>query len=261
MRVFLIVLDSVGAGELPDAALYGDEGANTLAHVLETENPNLPNLRCMGLCSIDTMPCETPINAAGAVGRAMEKSPGKDTTTGHWEMAGIRLMQPFPTYPHGFPPEVIADFERAIGRKTLGNYAASGTEILGELGEEHLRTGYPIVYTSADSVFQIACNEEIIPLETLYHWCEIAREILHGEHNVGRVIARPFVGKHKGAFTRTRGRRDFSVVPPQPTILDVLCWTRAISRWASARSRISSPKRGSRKACIPRATPPASRNG
>ena len=222
MRVFLIVLDSVGAGALPDAALYGDEGANTLAHVLLTENPKLPNLKHMGLGYIDGIPCERPADAAGAVGRAMEKSPGKDTTTGHWEIAGIRLEKPFPTYPDGFPADVIEAFEQAIGRKTLGNYAASGTEILEVLGEEHLRTGYPIVYTSADSVFQIACNEEIIPLETLYEWCETARKLLTGEHGVGRVIARPFVGRHKGAFTRTRGRRDFSLVPPQPTMLDAL---------------------------------------
>ena len=222
MRVFLIVLDSVGAGELPDAAVYGDVGANTLRHVLERKNPDLPHLKQTGLCSIETMPCETPANAVGVVGRAIEQSPGKDTTTGHWEMAGVRLLKPFPTYPDGFPPEVIAAFEHVIGRKTLGNYAASGTVIIEELGEEHLRTGYPIVYTSADSVFQIACNEEIIPTETLYKWCEIARAQLHGEHNVGRVIARPFIGKHKGGFTRTKGRRDFSVVPPRETIMDVL---------------------------------------
>ena len=222
MRIFLIVLDSVGAGELPDAAQYGDVGANTLRHVLEAENPSLPNLMRMGLCSIDTMPCAPPAKAVGAAGRAVEKSPGKDTTTGHWEMAGVRLAQPFPTYPDGFPADVIADFEKAIGRKTLGNYASSGTAILEELGEEHLRTGVPIVYTSADSVFQIACNEEIIPLETLYAWCETARNMLRGEHNVGRVIARPFIGRQKGAFTRTKGRRDFSVVPPAPTILDAL---------------------------------------
>lgn len=222
MRVFLIVLDSVGAGALPDAALYGDAGSNTLAHVLAAEHPNLPNLKAMGLGWIDGVHCERPAGAAGAVGRAREKSPGKDTTTGHWEIAGIRLLKPFPTFPDGFPPEVIAAFERAIGRKSLGNFAASGTEILEVLGEEHLRTGYPIVYTSADSVFQIACNEEIIPLDTLYEWCETARAILTGEHGVGRVIARPFVGRHKGAFTRTRGRRDFSLVPPQTTILDVM---------------------------------------
>ena len=222
MRVYWIVLDSVGAGELPDAAAYGDAGANTLRHVLEAERPKLPNLKAMGLCSMETMPCETPAGAIGVYGRAREKSPGKDTTTGHWEMAGVRLEKPFPTYPHGFPAEVIQEFERAIGRKTLGNYASSGTVILEELGEAHLRTGYPIVYTSADSVFQIACNEEIIPLETLYQWCEIARKILRGDHNVGRVIARPFIGRHKGAFTRTKGRRDFSVVPPAPTILDAL---------------------------------------
>lgn len=222
MRVFLIVLDSVGAGALPDAASYGDEGANTLAHVLEKEHPALPNLKRTGLCAIDTMPCASPENAAGIAGRAREVSPGKDTTTGHWEMAGVTLTKPFPTYPDGFPADVIAAFEQAIGRKTLGNYAASGTVILEELGEEHLRTGYPIVYTSADSVFQIACNEEIIPLETLYQWCEIARCILMGDHAVGRVIARPFIGRHKGGFTRTKGRRDFSLVPPSPTILDVL---------------------------------------
>jgi phosphopentomutase len=222
MRIFLVVLDSVGAGELPDAAAYGDAGANTLAHVLLAERPNLPNLKRTGLCAIETMPCETPAGAIGAAGRAVEKSPGKDTTTGHWEMAGIRLSKPFPTYPDGFPPDVISAFEQAIGRKTLGNYAASGTVIIEELGEEHLRTGYPIVYTSADSVFQIACNEEIVPTETLYKWCGIARGIMHGDHNVGRVIARPFVGRHRGGFTRTKGRRDFSVVPPEPTILDVL---------------------------------------
>jgi phosphopentomutase len=222
MRVFLIVLDSVGAGALPDAAAYGDEGANTFAHVLLVENPELPNLKRMGLCAIETMPCAPPLQAVGVAGRAREKSPGKDTTTGHWEMAGIRLDTPFPTYPNGFPQGVIAAFERAIGRKTLGNYAASGTVILEELGEEHLRTGFPIVYTSADSVFQIACNEEIIPLLTLYQWCETARGLLQGEHGVGRVIARPFVGKHKGGFTRTKGRRDFSLPPPRPTILDAL---------------------------------------
>ena len=222
MRVFLIVLDSVGAGELPDAAAYGDEGSNTLAHVLQQENPPIPNLQQMGLCAIETMPCTPPENAVGVVGRAIEKSPGKDTTTGHWEMAGVRLKQPFPTYPEGFPADVIVAFEQAIGRKALGNYAASGTVIIEELGEEHLRTGYPIVYTSADSVFQLACNEEIIPVETLYAWCEAARGILMGDHAVGRVIARPFIGKHKGGFTRTKGRRDFSLVPPGKTILDVL---------------------------------------
>ncbi len=222
MRFFLIVLDSVGAGELPDAAQYGDAGANTLLHVLEAENPSLPNLKNMGLCSIETMPCTPPAGAVGVAGRAMEKSPGKDTTTGHWEMAGVRLLKPFPTFPGGFPEPVIAAFEQAIGRKTLGNYASSGTAILEELGEEHLRTGYPIVYTSADSVFQIACNEEIIPLATLYAWCETARGMLRGDYNVGRVIARPFVGRQKGAFTRTKGRRDFSVVPPVPTVLDAL---------------------------------------
>ena len=151
-----------------------------------------------------------------------EKSPGKDTTTGHWELAGIRLSQPFPTFPDGFPEEVMRRFEEAIGTKTLGNVVASGTAILDELGEEHMRTGYPIVYTSADSVFQIACHEDIIPLERLYEMCEIAREQLTGKYAVGRVIARPFVGTGRGAFKRTGGRRDFSLVPTQPNILDVL---------------------------------------
>lgn len=221
-RVFLIVLDSVGAGALPDAALYGDEGANTLGHTLQAAHPALPNLTHMGLGYIPQVPCDRPADAVGAVGRALERSPGKDTTTGHWEMSGVTLAKPFPTYPQGFPAEVIAAFEKAIGRKTLGNYAASGTEILETLGEEHLRTGYPIVYTSADSVFQIACNEAIVPVETLYDWCLKARGILTGEHAVGRVIARPFQGDRRGAFTRTPHRKDFSLEPMGRTILDAL---------------------------------------
>ncbi|HNW85480.1 MAG TPA: phosphopentomutase [Candidatus Limiplasma sp.] len=221
-RVFLIVLDSVGAGELPDAAQYGDVGASTLKHTLNAEHPSLPNLASMGFGYIPEVPCERPANAAGAVGRAAERSAGKDTTTGHWEMSGVILEKPFPTYPNGFPADVIEAFEKAIGRKTLGNYASSGTVILDELGEEHLKTGYPIVYTSADSVFQIAANEEIIPLETLYDWCRIARLMLVGNHAVGRVIARPFVGQHRGAFTRTPHRKDFSLEPVGRTLLDVL---------------------------------------
>lgn len=233
-RVFLIVLDSVGAGALPDAALYGDEGANTLAHTLQAVSPDLPNLTAMGLGYIPQIPWVRPADAVGAYGRAAERSPGKDTTTGHWEICGVMLQKPFPTFPEGFPPEVIAAFEQAIGRKTLGNYAASGTVILDELGEEHLRTGYPIVYTSADSVFQIACNEAIIPVETLYDWCRKARAILTGDYAVGRVIARPFIGDHRGGFTRTPHRKDFSLEPIGRTLLDALyekdIWTMGVGK-------------------------------
>ena len=221
-RVFLIVLDSVGAGALPDAALYGDEGANTLAHTIEGGNPSLPNMAAMGLGAIPTIPYAVPQDAAGAFGRAMEVSAGKDTTTGHWEISGVTLPKAFPTFPDGFPPEVIQAFEKAIGRKSLGNYASSGTTILDELGEEHLKTGFPIVYTSADSVFQIAANESIVPVAQLYQWCEAARKILTGDYAVGRVIARPFVGEKAGAFTRTPHRKDFSLDPTGLTILDAL---------------------------------------
>lgn len=221
-RVFLIVLDSVGAGALPDAANYGDAGANTLGHIMEREHPVLPNMGAMGLGRIEGLVCPVPADAAGAYGRAAEVSAGKDTTTGHWEIMGITLERPFPTYPDGFPPEVIGAFEKAIGVKTLGNYPASGTAILDELGEEHMRTGYPIVYTSADSVFQIACHEDVIPPARLYEMCETARGILQGEHAVGRVIARPFTGTGRGAFTRTPRRRDFSLPPTGPTLLNVL---------------------------------------
>lgn len=221
-RVFLIVLDSVGVGALPDAALYGDEGANTLGHTILAERPSLPNLAGMGLGSIPEVPYPRPAAEAGAAGRALERSAGKDTTTGHWEISGITLPKAFPTFPDGFPQPVIAAFETAIGRQSLGNYASSGTEILDALGEEHLITGYPIVYTSADSVFQIAAHEGIVPLETLYAWCEAARGILTGDFGVGRVIARPFVGEKAGAFTRTPHRKDFSLEPIAPTILDVL---------------------------------------
>lgn len=222
-RVIMIVLDSVGVGELPDAALYGDEGSNTLGNTAKAVGGlNLPNLGRLGLGNIipiEGVPStDTP---AGAWGKMAEQSAGKDTTTGHWEIAGLILDKPFPTYPNGFPPEVIDEFEKAIGRKTLGNYPASGTVIIEELGEEHIKTGYPIVYTSADSVFQIAAHEEVVPLELLYEWCQVARQQLQGEHGVGRVIARPFVGE-PGSFSRTSARRDFSLEPPTPTILDVL---------------------------------------
>ncbi|MFA0783872.1 phosphopentomutase [Fervidibacter sacchari] len=222
-RAILFVLDGVGIGELPDAADYGDEGSNTLANMAKAVGGlNLPNLQRMGLGNIERIegvpPAEKPI---ACYGKMREVSAGKDTTTGHWEIAGIIREKPFPTYPNGFPPEIIEAFEKAIGRKVLGNKPASGTAIIEELGEEHLRTGYPIVYTSADSVFQIAAHEEIVPVEQLYEWCRIAREILKGEHEVARVIARPFIGT-PGNFKRTPRRRDFSVPPPYPTLLDAL---------------------------------------
>ncbi len=221
-RIFWIVLDSVGAGALPDAAQYGDAGANTLGHIIERENPSLPNMEAMGLGLIPNVGGKQSENGAGAYGRAAELSAGKDTTTGHWELAGLKLEKPFPLYPNGFPPEVIGAFEEAIGTKTLGNYPASGTAILDELGEEHMKTGYPIVYTSGDSVFQIACHEDVYPVEKLYEMCRIARNLLVGEHCVGRVIARPFVGTGKGAFQRTLHRHDYSVEPFGRTVLDAL---------------------------------------
>ena len=221
-RILWIVLDSVGAGALPDAAAYGDVGANTLGHIQEKRGLRIPNMRTLGLGSLPGLGIPPVAHPSGAYGRACERSKGKDTTTGHWEMAGVTLNKAFPTYPDGFPADVIARFEQAIGTKTLGNKPASGTVILDELGEEHLRTGYPIVYTSADSVFQIATNEQIYPIERLYEMCRIARAQLVGEHGVGRVIARPFIGDRSGAFTRTPRRRDFSLEPPQDTVLDVL---------------------------------------
>jgi phosphopentomutase len=221
-RVIWIVLDSVGIGALPDAAEYGDVGRNTLGHVAESRPLHLDNLVRLGLANIASLDHLTPLaRPDGCYGKGATHSPGKDTTTGHWEMAGIWLAQAFPTYPHGFPPEIIHAFEQAIGRKTIGNKPASGTEIIKELGEEHLRTGFPIVYTSGDSVFQIATHEEIIPLAELYRMCEIAREILDGPNRVGRVIARPFTGT-PGNFHRTSGRHDYAVPPPRPMLLDVL---------------------------------------
>ncbi len=221
-RVFLVVLDSVGAGALPDAEKYGDLGANTLGHVIANQHPTMPNMENMGLGLLPNLGCDVPKQGAGAYGRAAELSAGKDTTTGHWEMTGLKLERPFPTYPDGFPADVIEAFEQAIGTKTLGNYPSSGTTILDELGEEHLKTGYPIVYTSADSVFQIACHEDIYASEKLYDMCEKARAILQGEHAVGRVIARPFTGNSKGHFVRTSRRRDFSMPPTGKTVLNAL---------------------------------------
>ena len=221
-RVLWIVLDSVGAGALPDAAAYGDAGANTLGHIQEKVGLSIPNMRTMGLGNLPAIGIPGIGHPSGAFGRACERSKGKDTTTGHWEMAGVTLNEAFPTYPEGFPPEVIEAFEQAIGTRVIGNKPASGTTILDELGEEHLRTGYPIVYTSADSVFQIAANEKLYPIDRLYEMCRIARTQLVGKHGVGRVIARPFIGEKSGAFTRTPHRKDFSLEPPEDTILDVL---------------------------------------
>jgi phosphopentomutase len=221
-RVIWIVLDSVGIGPLPDAADYGDAGRDTLGHIARSRRLELPNLVRLGLANIRRLEhLEPPRAPLGCYGKAATHSPGKDTTTGHWEMAGIWLDRPFPVYPHGFPRELIEQFEAAIGRKTLGNKPASGTEIIKELGEEHMRTGRPIVYTSGDSVFQLATHEEVILIEELYRMCEIARKLLTGPHEVGRVIARPFTGL-PGNFRRTERRHDYAVPPPRPMLLDVL---------------------------------------
>jgi phosphopentomutase len=221
-RVVWIVLDSVGIGAMPDAAAYGDAGSDTLGNIARQRPLRLPHLRQLGLANIKPLAHLPPVEQpSGAFGKCTLASPGKDTTTGHWEMAGILLPKPFPVYPHGFPPEVMGEFERQIGRTALGNKAASGTEIIKELGPEHLRTGQPIVYTSADSVFQIAAHEQVIPLEELYRMCEIARNILCGPHEVGRVIARPFTGEN-GQFTRTANRKDYAVPPPEGMLLDKL---------------------------------------
>jgi phosphopentomutase len=221
-RVTWIVLDSVGIGELPDADEYGDVGRNTLGHIAESRALRLPNLVKLGLANISPLAHLSRVDAPlAAFGKGATHSPGKDTTTGHWEMAGVRLARAFPTYPQGFPAELIAEFEKLIGRQTLGNKPASGTEIIKELGDEHVRTGKPIVYTSGDSVFQIAAHEEVIPISELYKMCEIARALLDGPHRVGRVIARPFAGA-TGNFVRTARRHDYAVDPPKPMLLDVL---------------------------------------
>ncbi len=221
-RVIWIVLDSVGIGAMPDAADYGDAGSDTLGNIARARHLNLPNLCRLGLANIKPLTGLAPVaSPAGAFGRCALRSPGKDTTTGHWEMVGIHLERPFPLYPHGFPREIMDPFERRIGRSALGNKPASGTEIIKELGTEHMRTGSPIVYTSADSVFQIAAHEEVIPLWELYKMCETAREILRGPHEVGRVIARPFVGS-AGSFARTANRKDYAVPPPKGMLLDRL---------------------------------------
>jgi phosphopentomutase len=223
-RVIWIVLDSAGIGAMPDAADFGasDPASDTIGNIARLRGLNVPNLARLGLGNIKPLagipPADSP---AAAYGRCTLASPGKDTTTGHWEMVGIHLAKPFPLYPHGFPPEIMHEFETRIGRSSLGNKAASGTEIIRELGAEHMRTGSPIVYTSADSVFQVAAHEEVIPLWELYKICETAREILRGPHEVGRVIARPFAGS-MGSFTRTANRHDYAVPPPKGMLLDQL---------------------------------------
>src|SRR5438105_9231349 len=222
-RAILVVLDGVGAGANPDAHVYGGDGASSLEHCSQAVGGlALPNLGSIGIGNITPIKGTPPTDHAhGAYGRMSEAAAGKDSTTGHWEMTGVVLHKPLPTYPNGFPADLVAHFEQAIGRKVIGNKAASGTEIIKELGEEHVRTGKPILYTSADSVFQVAAHQDVIPLEELYHICEVARSLLTGDHAVGRVIARPFIGT-PGNFKRTEHRRDFSLAPLGTTLLDLL---------------------------------------
>ena len=222
-RVFLIVLDSFGIGAMEDAEAYGDFGVNTLRSVSQSAYFNMPNMRNMGLFNIDGVEVGQKVeHPTATIARMTEASKGKDTTIGHWEIAGVYSPKPLPTYPDGFPQEVLDEFEKQTGRKVLCNKPYSGTVVIQEYGEEHMRTGALIVYTSADSVFQIAAHEDIVPLEELYRYCRIARNILKGEHGVGRVIARPFVGPCSGQFTRTPNRHDFSLEPPADTMLDQL---------------------------------------
>jgi len=221
-RVLVIVIDSLGVGELPDAAVYGDVGSNTLGHIAARHRLRIPHLRQLGIANILPLDGQPPVAApAAAYGKMAEASPGKDSVTGHWELMGIVLERPFPTFPHGFPADAIREFERRIGRTTLGNTVASGTVIIDELGPEHMRTGQPIVYTSADSVFQIAAHESIIPVPELYRICEIAYAMFAEGMGLGRVIARPFVGQ-PGSFKRTPNRHDYALPPFEPTLLDRL---------------------------------------
>jgi phosphopentomutase len=221
-RVFVLVLDSVGVGELPDAAAYGDEGSNTLGHIAMHVPLRIPNLQALGVSSILPLAgLAAPATPLAAFGRMAERSPGKDSVTGHWELAGIVLDRAFPTFPEGFPDDWLREFERRIGRSTLGNVVASGTRIIDDLGPEHMKTGYPIVYTSADSVFQIAAHEDIIPVPELYRICEIAYEMFGEGQGIGRVIARPFVGA-PGQFSRTSNRHDYALPPSKDTLLDRL---------------------------------------
>lgn len=221
-RVFLIVLDSVGIGEMPDAADYGDAGSNTIKAASTSPYFSMPNMRKLGFFNIDGVEIgEKEAAPTGAVARMTEVSKGKDTTIGHWEIAGVISPKPLPTYPNGFPQEIIEEFSKKIGRGVLCNKPYSGTDVIRDYGEEHLKTGDLIVYTSADSVFQVAAHEDIVPVEKLYEYCQIARDMLRGEHGVGRVIARPFTGT-PGNFTRTTRRHDFSLQPPKVTMLDQL---------------------------------------
>ena len=221
-RVFLIVLDSFGVGHAPDAADFSDEGSDTLRAIAAHPNFHTPTLASLGMFNIPETPCDPLAAPRGAFGRLQERSRGKDTTIGHWEIAGVVSPQPLPTYPHGFPSEVVEEFEQLTGRKVICNLPYSGTDVIRDYGEEHMRTGALIVYTSADSVFQIAANEAIVPVEELYRYCEIARKMLTGPHAVGRVIARPFVGTCAANFTRTSNRHDYSLMPPRPTMLNAL---------------------------------------
>jgi phosphopentomutase len=221
-RSIVIVLDSVGVGELPDARAYADQGSNTLGNIARAVRLNIPTLAALGLARVVALPqVPAPASPLAAFGRMAERSPGKDSVTGHWELMGVVLDRAFPTFPNGFPRELIAEFERRIGRPVLGNKVASGTAIIDELGDEHMRTGSPIVYTSADSVFQIAAHEEVVPLSQLYEWCEIAYELAVKGMGIGRVIARPFVGRD-GQFTRTANRHDYAMPPHRETLLDRL---------------------------------------
>lgn len=221
-RAILIVLDSVGAGELPDAAAYGDEGSDTLGNIARQVPLAIPHLAALGLSAATTIPgVPVPAVPRAAWGRMAERSPGKDSVTGHWELMGVVLDQAFPTFPHGFPPDLIAAFEARIGRSVLGNVVASGTAILDSLGDEHCVTGRPIVYTSADSVFQIAAHEAVVPVPQLYDWCQVAYELAVEGRGLGRVIARPFVGS-RGAYTRTANRHDYAMTPTSDTLLDRL---------------------------------------
>ncbi len=222
-RIFLIVLDSCGCGAAPDSEKFGDRGVNTLKSCSTSASFHVPNMIACGLGNIDGVDYleKTPVQT-GACARLQEASAGKDTTIGHWEIAGLISPNPLPTYPHGFPEEVLAPFREATGRGVLANAPWSGTEVIQKYGEEHMKTGDLIVYTSADSVFQIAAHEDIVPPEQLYEYCRIARRILRGKHGVGRVIARPFIGNPKDGFTRTSNRHDFSLEPPAPTMLDAV---------------------------------------
>ena len=222
-RIFLIVLDSFGIGAMPDSESFGDVGVNTLASCATSDKLHIPNMIAAGLGNMDGVSCLPKVaNPTGAYCRLSERSMGKDTTIGHWEIAGLVSDNPLPTYPEGFPEEVLEPFKAATGRGVLANAPWSGTAVLDEFGEEHMRTGDLIVYTSADSVFQIAAHEDIVPPEQLYEYCRIARKILQGKHGVGRVIARPFVGDKKGNFKRTANRHDFSLEPPKATLLDAV---------------------------------------